>query len=136
VEGVTGRLFATFSENGSSSAGFENFQVWQSIDGEGLNGRVSTTDMYLTFNGVSTGRYTASGGSLIGSGPGGAITVKVDTYVEDVFISSTDIPFRPEDFPGGSATPTRYTCSGDTLTMWPPVPGITVSPVVYQRQAP
>lgn len=87
-----------------------------------------------SFSGTSTGTYIADGTNIIGWGPGSEIMVTVDTYVNNQFMGMTAIPIRPEDFPAGAPLPTRYTCSGNTLTMWPPVTGVPdVHPIEYRR---
>jgi hypothetical protein len=60
----------------------------------------------------------------------------VEIYANDVLIASTIIPFQPEDFPIGSGIPTGYTCAADTLTVWPPVEGAAVDPIIYTRSSP
>jgi hypothetical protein len=136
VVDVAGSMFIEFNENGTASGGYNDLVVHQSIAGTSLTGVESTTDMYIHFAGTSTGTFSANGSVVTGSGGNFAITVNVDTFVNGVSMGTATIPFRPEDFPVTSATPTRYTCSGDTLTMWPPVPDISVAPIVYHKTNP
>ena len=56
------------------------------------------------------------GSALIGLSEIIEIQVTVDLIVNDVSLDSSTVLFKPEDFPVGSAIPTRYTCEGDTLT--------------------
>lgn len=135
VEEVSGALIAEFREDGSAVAGYDNLVVHQTVTGSGvLGGPAIETDIFLQFNGTSSGRYSADGTHLTGFGPSTEIVVTVDTYVNNQFMGTNTMPIRPEDFPAGAPLPTRYTCSETTLTMWPPITGIPdVSPIEYRR---
>ncbi len=135
VDEVSGAIVAEFRADGTAIGGYDNLVVHQVVTGSGvLGGPAIETDMFISFSGTSTGRYTADGTNIIGSGPGAGIVVTVDTYVNNQFMGTNTIPIRPEDFPAGAPLPTRYTCSATTLTMWPPVTGIPdVHPIEYRR---
>ncbi|MEZ0396322.1 MAG: hypothetical protein ABWK53_07855 [Anaerolineales bacterium] len=138
VEEVSGAMVAEFRTDGMAVAGYDNLVVHQVVTGSGvLGGPAIETDMFISFSGTSSGRYTADGTNITGSGPGTGIVVTVDTYVNNQFMGTNTLPIRPEDFPAGAPLPTRYTCSGNTLTMWPPVSGVpNVAPIEYRRVSP
>lgn len=125
VESVTGTMFMQFGADGIGSGGFENLIVHET----GVGG-VASAEVFVTFEGFASGPYTADGSSLSGLTEAANIlvTVKIPS------MGSTTIPFRLEDFPVSSGTPTRYTCEGDTLTMWPPAAGSTQ--IIYTHSDP
>lgn len=131
VESVTGTMFMEFEAYGTGAAGYENLKVHET----GVGGNEGTEAFY-TFEGFSSGPYTANGSALVGLSGTTEMVVTVQIVANGVAIGSTTFPVRPEDFPVSSATSTRYTCDGDTLTMWPPVPDITVEPIIYIRTSP
>lgn len=135
VAEVSGAMVAEFRQDGTASFGYDNLVVHQVLSAVGvLGGPAMQTDIFISFNGTTTGTYRADGTNITGSGPGAGIQVTVDTYVNNVFMGTTNLPIRPEDFPVGAPLPTRYTCSGNTLTMWPPVSGVPdVHPIEYRR---
>ncbi|MGB3399020.1 MAG: hypothetical protein WBA34_02470, partial [Candidatus Deferrimicrobiaceae bacterium] len=97
--------------------------------------------VYVTFDGFAGGPYTADGSTLIASYEAGSASSSVILVIAEVFangasLGTSTIPFRPEDLPVASGVPTNYTCEGDVLTMFPPVEGVTVEPVMYIRSNP
>jgi hypothetical protein len=127
VESVTGIAFLDFDTNGTGAGGYENFVVHEA----GVGG-VATTEVFVTFDGFSSGPFTADGSALTGLND--KVTISVTVQIPTV--GSTTVPFRQEDFPVSSGNPTRYTCDGDTLTTWPPVEGATVEPITWLRTSP
>jgi hypothetical protein len=90
----------------------------------------------VTFDGSSSGPYVADGAELIGLSGTTNVQVTVEILINGVSLGTSTIPLRPEDFPVSATIPTPYTCGGDTLFTWPPVEGITVEPVMFQRVYP
>ncbi|MCX6055561.1 MAG: hypothetical protein NTZ74_11725 [Chloroflexi bacterium] len=131
VDNVRGVMFMEFGENGIGSGGYELLSVHQAG-----KGTASGTEAYLTFDGSTTGPYTADGTELIGLSGTGKLNVKVEMLMNGKLLVSSDKLIRPEDFPVGTTTPTRYVCEGDSLTTWPPVEGITVDPVIWNHASP
>jgi hypothetical protein len=127
VESATGTMFMEFGADSIGSGGYENLKVHET----GVGG-VASAEVFVTFDGVASGPYTADGSALIGLNEN--VTISVTVQIPNV--GSTTVPFRQEDFPVSSGNPTRYTCDGDTLTMWPPIEGTTVEPIVYSRTSP
>ena len=130
VESATGTMFLEFRGNGLGYGGYRNLKVYET----GVGG-TEGTDTITTFEGFSSGPYTADGSDLIGLSGTTDILVTVEILVNGVSFGSTNIPLRPEDFPVSSTLSTRYTCGGDTLFTWPPVEGIT-EPIMYERIRP
>jgi hypothetical protein len=120
-------MFMEFEADSIGSGGYENLKVHET----GVGG-VASAEVFVTFDGVASGPYTADGSALIGLNEN--VTISVTVQIPNV--GSTTVPFRQEDFPVSSGNPTRYTCDGDTLTMWPPIEGTTVEPIVYSRTSP
>jgi hypothetical protein len=136
VESVTGTQFLVFGGDGIGSGGYENLKVHET----GVGG-VASTEVFVTFDGFASGPYTADGSILIASYQNGLsgtseILVTVDLFANGVSVGTSIIPFRQEDLPVSSGIPTGYTCDGDTLTMFPPVEGVSVEPIVYIRTSP
>ncbi len=131
VQSATGVMFMDFKEDGTGAGGYENLKVHQI----GV-GSAEGSEAFVTFHGTSSGPYTADGSSLIGLNETIDMSVAVDVIVNGISVGSSTIPFRPEDFPIGSAIPTPYTCDGNTLTTWPPVEGATVEPITWTRTSP
>ncbi|MEX2160275.1 MAG: hypothetical protein WD751_00010 [Anaerolineales bacterium] len=120
VESVTGIASLDFNANGTGTGGYENFMVHET----GVGGNEGT-EVFYTFQGFSSGPYTADGSELLGlTGGTTEMMVTVRIVANGASISSTTFPVRPEDFPVSSAIPTAYICDGDTLTTWPPAEGV------------
>jgi len=125
VESVTGTMFMEFGADSIGSGGYENLKVHET----GVGG-VASTEVFVTFNGFSSGPYAANGSSLTGLSE----TADIVVTVQIPSVGSTTVPFKQEDFPVSTGVPTRYTCEGDTLTMWPPADG--AAPIIYIRTSP
>ncbi len=129
VESVTGIMFMDFKASGIGSGGYENLMVHETNVGGNAG-----TEVFYTFEGFSSGPYTADGSTLIGLSGSTNMVVSVKIVAGGIDMGSTTFPVQPEDFPVGSAIPTGYTCDGDTLTMWPPVASTIVEPITYIRK--
>jgi hypothetical protein len=125
VESVTGIMFMEFGADSIGSGGYENLKVHET----GVGG-VASTEVFVTFDGFASGPYTADGSSLTGLSE----TADIVVTVQIPSVGSTTVPFKQEDFPVSTGVPTRYTCEGDTLTMWPPADG--AAPIIYIRTSP
>ena len=125
VESVSGTMFMEFGADGTGAGGYENLIVHET--GVGV---VASTEVLVTFDGFSSGPYTANGSSLTGLSE----TTDILVTVQIPSLGSTTVPFNQEDFPVSTGVPTLYTCEGDTLTMWPPTDGAT--PIIYIRTGP
>ncbi len=128
VESVTGIAFLEFDANGTGAGGYEDFKVHET----GVGGNEGT-EVFFTFEGQSSGPYTADGSALIGLSGTTEMVVTVQILANGVSITST-VPFGPDDFPVSSAISTPYTCDGDTLTTWPPAEG--AEPIEWIRTSP
>jgi hypothetical protein len=131
VKSVTGTMFLEFGANGLGYGGYRNLKVHET----GV-GAVAGSETIVTFEGFSSGPYTADGSALIGLSGTTDVIVTVEILVNGVSFGSSNIPLRPEDFPVSSTLPTRYTCGVDVLFTWPPVEGVTVEPIMFQRISP
>ena len=132
VESAAGSMFLRFEATGTGSGGYKQLTLHQR-GGNYLEG----AEVIVTMDGASSGRYTADGFAMTGlSHPSGtsAVSVSVEIIVNGTSLGSTTSPLRPEDFPVGSALPTRYICDGDTLTTWPPFDG--AEPIEWLRTGP
>lgn len=129
VESATGTVFMDFEVNGTGAGGYENFKVHET--GTGGN---EGTEVFVTFEGFSSGPYTADGDALIGLSGTTEMVVTVQIVANGVSIGSTTVPFGPDDFPVSSTISTAYSCNGDTLTTWPPVEG--VEPILWTHTSP
>lgn len=128
VTEVSGALVMEFRPDGTAVSGYDNLVVHQVVTNNGV------LDIFISFSGTSTGTYMADGTNIVGSGPSAEMIATVDTYLNNQFMGTTTIPVRAEDFPAAAPLPMPYICSGNTLTMWPPVSGVPgVQPIVYQR---
>jgi hypothetical protein len=125
VKSVTGIMFMEFGADSIGSGGYENLKVHET----GVGG-VASTEVFVTFNGFSSGPYAANGSALTGLSE----TADIVVTVQIPSVGSTTVPFKQEDFPVSTGVPTRYTCEGDTLTMWPPADG--AAPIIYIRTSP
>jgi hypothetical protein len=131
VQSATGVMFMDFNDNGTGTGGYKDLKIHQTGEGS-----AEGSEVFITFNGSSSGPYTADGSALIGLNETVDMSVIVDVLVGGVSMGSSTVPFRPEEFPVGSAIPTPYTCDGNTLTTWPPVEGATVEPISWTRTSP
>ncbi|TFH66927.1 MAG: hypothetical protein E4G90_01005 [Gemmatimonadales bacterium] len=131
VESAAGSMFLRFEADGTGAAGYKELVLHQR-GGDYLEG----AEVIVTFDGSSSGPYTADGFALTGLSGTTAISVSVQIIVDGTSLGSTTTPLRPEDFPVGLGTPTAYTCEGDSLTTWPPIEGGAVEPVVWFRVSP
>ena len=120
-------MFMSFGSDSIGSGGYENLKVHETGVGGG-----ASAEVFVTFDGVASGPYTADGSALTGLNE--KVTISVTVQIPSV--GSTTVPFKQEDFPVSSGNPTRYTCDGDTLTMWPSVEGATVEPITWTRTSP
>jgi len=125
VESVTGIAFLNFDANGTGAGGYENFVVHET----GVGG-VASAEVFVTFDGVASGPYTADGSALTGLNE--KVTISVTVQIPSVGTST--VPIRPEDFPVSSSVSTAYICDGDTLTTWPPAEG--VEPIEWIHTSP
>ena len=91
--------------------------------------------MIVTFDGSSSGRYTADGTQLTGLSDTTSISVIVEIMVNGASLGTTTTPFGLEESTVGVAHPTLYTCEGDTLTTWPYAEGVTAQPVIWTRSS-
>ncbi len=119
VESVTGIAFLDFDANGTGTGGYEKFMVHET----GVGGNEGT-EVFYTFQGFSSGPYTADGSALIGLSGTTEMVVTLQIVANGVAMGSTTVPIRPEDFPVSSTISTAYSCNGDTLTTWPPADGV------------
>lgn len=124
VEGVTGTMFMVFETDGTGAGGYENLIVHET----GAGG-VATTEVFVTFEGFASGPYTTDGSALTVLNE----TMDILVTVRIPSVGSTTVPFNEGDLPFGSTTPSRYTCEGNTLTMWPPM---AAEPIIYIRVSP
>ena len=130
VESAEGVMFMEFAADGTGAGGYEKLKVLES----GVNGNPNI-NVVVTFDGNSSGPFTADGSQLTGLQSAINIGVKVDVTAGGVRISSSTVPFAPGDLPVGSAIPSRYTCAENILSIWPPVSGGSADPIVYQRKS-
>lgn len=130
VKGVTGIAFLDFDANGTGAGGYENFVVHET----GVAGNEGT-EVFVTFQGFSSGPYTADGSALIGlSGGTTEMLATVQILANGVSMGTSTVPIKPEDFPVSSSVSTAYICDGDTLTTWPPAEG--VEPIEWIHTSP
>lgn len=128
VESVSGTVFMEFEIYGTGAGGYENFKVHET--GTGGN---ESAEVFVTFEGYSSGPFTADGSELIGLSGYTNILVTLQILVNGASIGTNTVPFRQEDFPVASALPTRYSCDGDNLTTWPPADGAEPIEWVHTR---
>ena len=96
VESVTGIASLDFDANGTGTGGYENFKVHET--GAGGN---EGSEAFVTFQGFSSGPYTADGSALIGlSGGTTEMLVTVQVLANGVSVGSTTVPFGPDVLPG------------------------------------
>jgi hypothetical protein len=119
-----------FDANGTGAGGYENFVVHET----GVAGNEGT-EVFVTFQGFSSGPYTADGSALIGlSGGTTEMLATVQILANGVSMGTSTVPIKPEDFPVSSSVSTAYICDGDTLTTWPPAEG--VEPIEWIHTSP
>jgi hypothetical protein len=132
VESVTGSVYLKFRTDGTGRGGYMNVQVVETFAGA-----VAGAESIITFDGFTSGPYTADGFEMIGLADGiTTLQISVEIFVGGVSLGSTDFPVRPEDFPVSTTSPTPYTCGGNTLFTWPPVEGVDIEPVMWIRLTP
>jgi hypothetical protein len=130
VESVTGVAFLEFNETGTGAGGYEDFKVHAT----GMGGNEGT-EVFFTFQGQSSGPYTADGSALTGlSGGSDEMLVTMQILANGVSIGPSTVPIGAEGFPVGASVSTPYTCDGDTLTTWPPAEG--VEPIEWIKVSP
>jgi hypothetical protein len=131
VEIASGTMVMNFQTDGTGASGYKDLILNQT--GGDL---VAGAEVVVTFDGSSSGRYSADGILLTGLSDTTAISVIVEILVHGESLGTTTTPFGLDEAPVGSAYPIPYTCVGDTLTTWPPVAGFTAEPVTWVRASP
>jgi len=130
---VGGSMYAIYLENGLAETGFNDLTIKQTIKDDSLQGNPMVTEIHIIFNGAVAGRYTVSDSGIVGTGGASTLTAKADTFVNGAWMGLVDLPIDSLSVMAAGTLPLPYECSGNTLTTWPPVSGIVVSPIVYTR---
>ncbi len=76
----------------------------------------------------------ADGTTLTFAGGDGQIDIAVQTSIAGQSVDLGNTGFTPQDFPKSPIASGNYTCAGDTLTYWPSIPGVEVSPIIFKRK--
>jgi hypothetical protein len=133
-DSISGGVFADFQDTGLGAGEYQNFVVQYTVHTSTVPGSPLDIQFTMTFNGLSSGMWTADGTNLAFSGQEGGIdyTLQATANGQSMDLGGNSMP----DIPTSPIGDGHYTCSGDTFSYWPPYPGATVSPIVYQRRSP
>ncbi len=130
VKIASGTMNMNFQTDGTGASGYKNL-ILNQTGGDFVEG----AEVIVTFDGSSSGRYTADGTQLTGLSDTTSISVIVEIMVNGASLGTTTTPFGLEESTVGVAHPTLYTCEGDTLTTWPYAEGVTAQPVIWTRSS-
>jgi hypothetical protein len=131
IRSIIGKMFMEFDAIGTGIGGYEKLRVHETGAGN-----IEGVDVFVTFDGYSSGRYTANGSLLTGLSDTTGVSVSVEIFLNGNSLGTSSDPLKPEDFPIRTGYPTRYTCEGDTLTSWPFAEGVSAEPLVWTRLNP
>ncbi|TAK13298.1 MAG: hypothetical protein EPO32_05780 [Anaerolineae bacterium] len=130
VESATGVMFLQFGSSGTGAGGYENLKIHET----GVGGNANT-EVFVTFEGFSSGPYTADGFEMVGLGQSTEIMVTVQIIANGVSVGTSTVPIGAE-YALGSTIPTAYICDGDTLTTYPQLEGVVVEPIEWIHISP
>ncbi len=133
VDEIIGQALASFENSGSGMGGYQDFVVKYTQASSDLSGSPLPMQFILTFSGFTQGPWMADGSNLTFAGGDGKIDVAMQAFISGQPVDLGDTAIIPLNTPGGPIGSGKYTCSGDTLTYWPPVPGVEVSPIIFKR---